>query len=119
MQKLMAVFALSLALLTSSFSVAGSPAARVGDPTAFGGTIVGPGAPTVLIGGLPAARLGDLTVNPLVFPGPLPCKGGPIAIGSTTVIIAGLPAARLGDTISTPCGPDTIIFGAPTVDIGG
>jgi uncharacterized Zn-binding protein involved in type VI secretion len=27
------------------------PAARVGDLTAHGGTIVGPGAPTVMIGG--------------------------------------------------------------------
>lgn len=27
------------------------PAARLGDPSAHGGTIVGPGAPTVMIGG--------------------------------------------------------------------
>jgi uncharacterized Zn-binding protein involved in type VI secretion len=30
--------------------VGGQPASRVGDPTAHGGVIVGPGAPTVLIG---------------------------------------------------------------------
>ena len=31
--------------------IGGKPAARVGDSTAHGGTIVGPGAPTVMIGG--------------------------------------------------------------------
>lgn len=31
--------------------IGGMPAARVGDLTAHGGTIVGPGAPTVMIGG--------------------------------------------------------------------
>ncbi|AXH95496.1 hypothetical protein DV701_04545 [Ornithinimicrobium avium] len=30
-------------------------AARVGDPTSHGGVVVGPGVPTVLVGGLPAA----------------------------------------------------------------
>jgi len=30
--------------------VGGMPASRVGDSTAHGGTVVGPGAPTVLIG---------------------------------------------------------------------
>jgi uncharacterized Zn-binding protein involved in type VI secretion len=29
----------------------GLPAARVGDPTGAGGSVIGPGAPTVLIGG--------------------------------------------------------------------
>jgi uncharacterized Zn-binding protein involved in type VI secretion len=29
----------------------GMPAARVGDPTVHGGTVVGPGCPTVIIGG--------------------------------------------------------------------
>jgi uncharacterized Zn-binding protein involved in type VI secretion len=73
-----------------------------------GGPIVGPGAPTVLIGGLPAAKLGDLAV----------CVGPPDSIikGSTTVMIMGLPAARLGD--STAHG-GTIVIGFPTVLIGG
>ena len=31
--------------------IGGKPAARVGDSTAHGGTIVGPGCPTVIIGG--------------------------------------------------------------------
>lgn len=29
----------------------GVPAARVGDPTGAGGSVIGPGAPTVIIGG--------------------------------------------------------------------
>jgi|SRR5436305_11606030 uncharacterized Zn-binding protein involved in type VI secretion len=73
-----------------------------------GGPIVGPGAPTVLIGGLPAAKLGDLAV----------CVGPPDSIikGSATVMIMGLPAARLGD--STAHG-GAIAIGFPTVMIGG
>jgi uncharacterized Zn-binding protein involved in type VI secretion len=31
--------------------IGGQPAARLGDLTAHGGTIVGPGCPTVMIGG--------------------------------------------------------------------
>ncbi len=73
-----------------------------------GGPIVGPGCPTVLIGGLPAARVGDTLV----------CIGPPdtIAKGSATVLIGGAPAARLGDL--TAHG-GTIILGYPTVMIGG
>ena len=41
-----------------------------------GGPISGPGAPTVLIGGMPAARMGD------------PCgHGGTIILGCPTVLI--------------------------------
>ncbi|MBR1218536.1 PAAR domain-containing protein [Bradyrhizobium sp. U87765 SZCCT0131] len=73
-----------------------------------GGPIVGPCAPTVLIGGLPAAKLGDLAV----------CVGPPDSIisGSTSVLVMGLPAARLGD--STAHG-GAIAVGFPTVLIGG
>ena len=73
-----------------------------------GGPISGPGAPTVLIGGLPAAKVGDLAV----------CVGPPDAIvkGSATVMIMGVPAARMGD--STAHG-GTIMVGLPTVMIGG
>ena len=72
-----------------------------------GGPIVGPGALTVLIGGLPAARVGDMLI----------CVGPPDAIvmGSPTVIIEGSPAARLGD--ETAHG-GTILTGFPTVEIG-
>ena len=73
-----------------------------------GGPIVGPGAPTVLIGGLPAAKVGDLAV----------CVGPPDSIikGSTSVLVLGMPAARMGDT--TAHG-GTIVIGLPTVLIGG
>jgi uncharacterized Zn-binding protein involved in type VI secretion len=73
-----------------------------------GGPIIGPGAPTVLIGDMPAAVIGDTCV----------CVGPPDAIimGSTTVMIGGKPAARMGDP--TVHG-GTIIIGCPTVLIGG
>ncbi|HSR29229.1 MAG TPA: PAAR domain-containing protein, partial [Anaerolineae bacterium] len=47
------------------------PAARMGDQTAHGGTIV-VGCPTVLIGGKPAARIGDMHTCPMVTPGTPP-----------------------------------------------
>jgi uncharacterized Zn-binding protein involved in type VI secretion len=73
-----------------------------------GGPVVGPGCPTVLIGGLPAAVMGDSCV----------CVGPPDSIvkGSATVLIGGKPAARMGDT--TAHG-GTIAVGLPTVMIGG
>ncbi|AQR73696.1 PAAR domain-containing protein [Sphingomonas sp. LM7] len=73
-----------------------------------GGPISGPGAPTVLIGGLPAARIGDMAV----------CVGPPdsIVMGSATVIIASMPAARLGDACAHG---GSIVLGLPTVLIGG
>jgi uncharacterized Zn-binding protein involved in type VI secretion len=73
-----------------------------------GGPILGPCAPTVLIGGLPAAKVGDIAL----------CVGPPDAIvkGSATVKIMGLPAARLGD--KTAHG-GTVMVGFPTVMIGG
>jgi uncharacterized Zn-binding protein involved in type VI secretion len=73
-----------------------------------GGPVLGPGAPTVLIGGLPAAKVGDMAM----------CIGPPDAIvkGSQTVQIMGIPAARMGD--KTAHG-GTILMGFPTVMIGG
>jgi len=73
-----------------------------------GGPVTGPGAPTVLIGGLPAAKVGDMVV----------CVGPPdtIAKGSATVMVMGMPAARMSD--STVHG-GTIVMGFPTVMIGG
>lgn len=73
-----------------------------------GGPVTGPGAPTVLIGGLPAACMGDMCL----------CVGPPDTIikGSATVFIGGRPAARMGD--STAHG-GTVILGMPTVMIGG
>lgn len=97
----------------------GQPAARLGDSTAHGGTIV-VGCPTVLIGGVPAARMGDNHVCPMVNPGapPPPHVGGPILKGSATVMIGGMPAARVGDMCTCSGPPDTIIIGCATVLIG-
>ena len=94
-------------------------AARMGDPTAHGGTIV-VGCPTVLIGGMPAARVGDNHVCPMLNPGvpPPPHVGGPIVLGSFTVLIGGMPAARMGDMVTCAGPPDTIMMGCPTVMIG-
>ncbi len=96
-------------------------AARVGDMTIHGGSITGPGCPTVLIGGMPAARLGDMHVCPMVTPGtpPIPHVGGPITMGSATVLIGGQPAARVGDMAVCTGPPDTVAPpGCPTVMIG-
>jgi uncharacterized Zn-binding protein involved in type VI secretion len=95
------------------------PAARVGDMHVcplvnpgpvphVGGPISGPGAATVLIGGMPAARATDMAV----------CSGPPDVLlpGSSTVLIAGMPAVRLGD--STAHG-GSVVAGLPTVLIGG
>jgi uncharacterized Zn-binding protein involved in type VI secretion len=90
-------------------------AARIGDMTAHGGSIV-VGQPTVLIGGMPAARLGDMHVCPMVTPGvpPIPHVGGPITLGSAGVLIGGMPAARQGDMAVCTGPPDTIALGCPT-----
>ena len=94
------------------------PAARLNDmhvcPAAngpqphVGGPILGPGCPTVMIGGQPAARVGDQAI----------CSGPPDVIlqGSGTVLIGGQPAARMGDP--TAHG-GSIVVGCPTVIIGG
>lgn len=72
-----------------------------------GGPVVGPGCPTVLIGGLPAARVGDMAV----------CVGPPdvIALGAFTVLIGGMPAAQMG---SLTAHGGTIVLGCPTVLVG-
>jgi uncharacterized Zn-binding protein involved in type VI secretion len=95
----------------------GQPAARLTDMHVcpmttgpvphVGGPITGPGAPTVLIGGMPAARVGDLVT----------CVGPPdtIAAGCFTVLIGGQPAARMGDSCAHG---GTVVIGCPTVLIG-
>jgi uncharacterized Zn-binding protein involved in type VI secretion len=100
----------------------GQPAACLGDMTVcplstpgtppiphVGGPIIGPGCPTVIIGGRPAAKILDTTF----------CVGPPstIAQGSTTVLIGGTPAVRVGDT--TQHGGKITGPGALTVLIGG
>jgi len=96
----------------------GQPAARTTDMHVcpmvtgvvphVGGPVIGPGVPTVLIGGLPAAVMGDTCT----------CTGPPdtVILGSSTVLIGGKPAVRLGDT--TAHG-GSIILGEFTVLIGG
>jgi len=97
----------------------GKPAARVGDTTAHGGSIVA-GAPTVLIGGMPAARMSDMHVCPMMNPGvpPPPHVGQQILMGSPTVLICGQMAARMGDPVMCSGPPDSIMMGCPTVLIG-
>jgi uncharacterized Zn-binding protein involved in type VI secretion len=97
------------------------PAARVGDVTAHGGTIVGPGAPTVLISGQPASVVGDMHVCPQVDPVTLvPHVGGPVLPpGAPTVLISGRPAAVLGGMCTCVGPPDSIVLGAMNVLIGG
>ena len=97
------------------------PAARVGDVTAHGGAIVGPGAPNVLIGGQPAALVGDMHTCPQVDPATLvPHVGGPILPpGMPTVLISGRPAAVLGGMCTCVGPPDSIALGAMNVLIGG
>jgi uncharacterized Zn-binding protein involved in type VI secretion len=98
----------------------GKPAARIGDMHVcpmvtpmlppiphVGGPVIGPGCPTVLIGGQPAAVMGDMCV----------CVGPPdsIILGSTGVMIGGKAAARMGDSCAHG---GTIVLGCPTVLIG-
>lgn len=89
-------------------------AARVGDVTNHGGTIVGPGEATVLIGGMPAAVAGDNHVCSLP-PNAHQPTASPFPMGTTTVMIGGKPAIRVGDTCI--CGASAAV-GAPTVMIG-
>jgi uncharacterized Zn-binding protein involved in type VI secretion len=95
----------------------GMPAARLNDMHVcpmvtvlvphVGGPIVGPGCPTVLIGGMPAACVGDIVT----------CAGPPDAIvmGSFTVLFGGRPAAQLG---SLTAHGGTVVMGYPMVLIG-
>ncbi len=94
------------------------PAAMIGDAHVcpmvtgvvphVGGTIIGPGSPTVFICNLPAIIEGDEAV----------CVGpmNSLALGSPTVSAGGMPICRVGDLCvhgGTVVGP-----GAPTVFIG-
>ena len=90
------------------------PAARVGDVSNHGGTIVGPGVATVLIGQMPAAVAGDTHICPLPPSGHQPIASV-FPAGSTTVLIGGLPALRTTD--SCLCGAMAAV-GEPTVLIG-
>lgn len=67
------------------------PAARLGDLTATGDAITGPGAATVLIENLPASVMGDMVSGAA-------CTGT-VTVGSPTVLIMGRPAARVTSTV--------------------
>jgi len=73
-----------------------------------GGSVIGPGCTTVLIGKMPAVCLGDSCT----------CVGPPDSIvkGSATVLIGKKPAARMGDNTSHG---GSIVAGCATVIIGG
>ena len=118
MKRVLSYLLLSFAFATPA--LAGN-AARVGDSTSHGGTITGPGVPTVLIGGQPAAVQGDQTTCPLVEgvpPNEVAHVGGPIVTGSATVFISGKPAVRSGDVNAEVGSSATMIGGASTVNIG-
>jgi uncharacterized Zn-binding protein involved in type VI secretion len=70
----------------------GFPAARIGDMTASGDAITGPGVMTVLIMGAPASVMGDLVSGAA-------CVGS-IVMGSPTVLIGGRPAARTTSAVA-------------------
>lgn len=89
------------------------PAARLGDITATGDAITGPGVPNVLIAGVPASVVGDMVSGAACI--------GSITQGSPTVLISGRPAARSTSMVagSNPATgvpvSTTIAMGAPTV----
>ncbi|RLA16857.1 MAG: PaaR repeat-containing protein [Gammaproteobacteria bacterium] len=89
-------------------------AARMGDVTTHGGTIIGPGVATVLIGGMPAAVAGDnhVCVIPPVAHQP---TVSPFPMGSVSVLVGGVPVLRTGDVCL--CGAGAVV-GCPTVIIG-
>ena len=89
------------------------PAARVGDTTTHGGTIVGPGMATVTIGGKPAAVVGDTHVCPLP-PNTHQPTASVFPSGSGGVTIGGVPALRTTDACL--CGAMAAV-GDPTVQI--
>jgi uncharacterized Zn-binding protein involved in type VI secretion len=92
------------------------PAAlRITDSTNHGGTVVGPGEATVMIGGKPAAVATDNHVCAI------PVSAGHLTTsifpkGSVTVLIGGKGALRITD----PCLCGAMgVAGEPTVSIGG
>lgn len=68
------------------------PAARLGDQTASGDTITGPGVPNVLIEGQPASVMGDMVNGPACI--------GSIVMGSPTVLVGGRPLARVTSNVA-------------------
>ncbi|MCA9148162.1 MAG: PAAR domain-containing protein [Planctomycetales bacterium] len=109
------------------------PAARLGDLTMHGSTLLGVPCPTVLIGAKPAWRIGDQHMCLIPNAPPPVCSGTPHGPGFTTpipdggsgvCIIGGKPAARMGDMVIEPGAilplppPNSIVLGCITVLIG-
>jgi uncharacterized Zn-binding protein involved in type VI secretion len=90
-------------------------AVRVTDITTHGGTIVGPGVATVLIGNKPAAVATDNHVC-VIPPNTGHLTASIFPMGSATVLIGNMPALRTSDTCL--CGAGGAV-GEPTVEIGG
>ena len=88
-------------------------AARVADVSNHGGVIVGPGEPTVLIGGMPASVMGDTHI--CAIPYPVHPMVSAFPMGSTAVLLGGKPALRITDPAI--CGAMAAV-GEPTVEIG-
>lgn len=89
-------------------------AVRITDVTNHGGTVTGPGASNVMIGGKPASVAGDMHICSLPPTGHQP-TASPFPMGSTSVMIGGRPALRTTDVCG--CGAMAAV-GEPTVQIG-
>ncbi len=112
----------------------GKPAARLGDTTLHGSSLLGPACMTVLIGGKPAWRMGDTHTCPIPNAPPPACSGTPHGPGNTMppipdggtgmVMIGGKLASRVGDIVMEPGAilpfppPNNIMVGEFTVLIG-
>ncbi|GEM_PF-384237 len=94
----------------------GKPAARLGDLTAHGGTVM-LGNPTIMMGKMPASTLGDMHVCPMCT-GPVPHVGGPITLGSMGVLVGKKPSARISDMATCVGPPSMNALGCFTVLIG-
>lgn len=98
----------------------GKPAARIGDLTSHGGTIV-TGSANVFFNGMPAANALSKHVCPMVTMGtpPIPHVGMvAIPIGALTVLINGVPAIIMGDMFSCVGPPASVVLGSPNILIG-
>lgn len=86
--------------------MAETPAARLGDPSDHGGTIISASS-TTFVDGIATARTGDLHSCPIHGVTPL--------IGTAKTLVDGKIRVRVGDRAE--CGA-VIISGSPTVMVG-
>jgi len=109
------------------------PAARMGDATMHGSTLMGACSMDVMIGNKPAWRITDQHNCTIPNAPPPACDGAPHGPGITTpgppsgtgmTMINNMLAARVGDIVMEPHAlvplppPNTIMQGEPTVLIG-